>query len=264
MRFLIIILLISTSHVFSQERTFISGKLIDATSAVKNAHVINLQSKQGTFTNKYGEFVMYAKENDTLQISSVQYNTKLHIVTKKDIEVKKLLLNISKKTYELNEVVIKKHNLSGSLYSDTKLVPKNRRDSLLRSNMDLSKVDLEADVKEDYIDRHVRPQLVKTDPTPDYFGGKASIYMPFKHSEKLWALRKELAFKKSFPAKILAELGEKFFFKDLKIPVDKYYHFLEYCNPLGIEDLYKEGKTLEVIKILQEQSKSYLKIINKQ
>ena len=94
--------------------------------------------------------------------------------------------------------------------------------------------------------------------------GGATIVMPFKYSERLWALRKELAQKRAFPYKIMSELGEKFFFDELKIPIEKYFHFLEYCNPLGIEDLYKNGRTLEVIKILKEESESYLKIIKEQ
>lgn len=57
---------------------------------------------------------------------------------------------------------------------------------------------------------------------------------------------------------ILKEFGEKYFFSILKIPKEKYYHFLETCNPLGIEELYKEGKKLEVIEILNKEAKEYL------
>ncbi|MDP4599932.1 MAG: hypothetical protein NWS84_02165, partial [Polaribacter sp.] len=87
------------------------------------------------------------------------------------------------------------------------------------------------------------------------------VSIAFKNSEKLWALRKELEQKKAFPYKLLAELGDKFFFDDLKIPLDNYFHFLEYCNPLGIEKMHKEGKLLEVIKIIRTESVTYLKII---
>jgi hypothetical protein len=55
--------------------------------------------------------------------------------------------------------------------------------------------------------------------------------------------------------------------KELKnndVYFEKYFHFLEYCNPLGIENLHKEGKNLELIKILRTESISYLKIIKKE
>ena len=88
--------------------------------------------------------------------------------------------------------------------------------------------------------------------------------MFFKNSEKYWALIRELKFKESFPTKIFLDLGAKFFLVDLKIPPEKYYHFLEYCNPLGIENLYRQGKKLEVIKILRKESVTYLDIINEE
>jgi hypothetical protein len=95
-------------------------------------------------------------------------------------------------------------------------------------------------------------------------GAGAIAIIPFKYSEKLWALRKKLEQKKQFPYKILSELGDKFFFDELKIPIDNYFHFLEYCNPLGIEELHKKGRNLEIIKILKTESKTYLKLIKKE
>ena len=128
--------------------------------------------------------------------------------------------------------------------------------------MDFSKLDMsKGDFKTDEIDK-MKPPIVNTMAGAMAMAGAgASISMPFKHSERLWALRKKLAQKKAFPYKILSELGEKFFFDELKIPIDKYFHFLEYCNPLGIEDLHKNGKMLDVIKILRRESISYQKII---
>ncbi|MDG1452384.1 MAG: hypothetical protein P8Q33_06345, partial [Polaribacter sp.] len=75
--------------------------------------------------------------------------------------------------------------------------------------------------------------------------------------------RKKLATQKAFPYKVLSELGEKFFFEKLQIPVENYFHFLEYCNPLGVEKLHAENKLLELIKIFKKESVSYLEIIKK-
>ena len=127
--------------------------------------------------------------------------------------------------------------------------------------MDFSKVNMKVIEGNDYTDERVRPPINETDPTARFAGAGGTAVIPFKGSERLWALRKKLAQKKAFPYKILSELGDKFFFDTLKIPIDKYFHFLEYCNPLGIENLHKEGKLLEVIKILRRESISYHKII---
>jgi hypothetical protein len=71
-------------------------------------------------------------------------------------------------------------------------------------------------------------------------------------------LKEELPLKKDFPNQLILELGDDFFFKRLKIPKNKYLNFLDYCSNYNIESLYEKSKILEVIKILIEESKSYL------
>ena len=113
--------------------------------------------------------------------------------------------------------------------------------------------------------KRAKPPIVNTmESAMPMAGAGAKAIIPFKYSEKLWALRKKLEQKKQFPYKILSELGDKFFFDELKIPIDNYFHFLEYCNPLGIEELHKKGRNLEIIKILKTESKTYLKLIKKE
>lgn len=250
---------------FSQERkTVINGKILDSLGIVKNANIINLKTNQGTFSSDNGSFRIFVSEGDSLRISSVQHIVKKIVITKNILTTKKLTIFLKSSTYILDEFDLKRHNLTGKLGIDLKDVPTNRKDSLLREVMDFSNVNMKIVEGDDYIDKRVRPQIVNTDPTAAFVGAGTAANMPFKYSERLWALRKELAIKKAFPYKILSELGEKFFFEELKIPIEKYFHFLEYCNPLGIENLHKEGKNLELIKILRTESISYLKIIKKE
>jgi len=251
-------------NMFSQEKmTLISGRVIDTLGVVKNATVINLKTNQGTSSNKSGEFRMFVKFGDSIRVSSVQHITRIVIIDKNIIDYKSLNIVLKFNTYQLEEFELKRHNLSASLGIDIKEVPRNKKDSLLRNVMDFSDIDFtEVDHR---IDANIRmkPPIVNTVPNSLSDGAGSGVSIPFKHSERLWALRRKLAQKKAFPSKVLSELGDAFFFDKLKIPVDKYFHFLEYCNPLGIEDLHKKGKFLELIKILREESKSYLKIIKK-
>jgi hypothetical protein len=158
---------------------------------------------------------------------------------------------------------LKRHNLYGRLGIDSKRVTINKKDSLLSTIMDFSKVNMKLVAGDDHID-NMKPPMNNVDPTARFAGAGVSIVAPFKASARLWALRKELARKKAFPYQIMSELGEKFFFIQLKIPVERYFHFLEYCNPLGIEDLHKDKKMLDIIKIFQTESKTYLEIIKKE
>jgi hypothetical protein len=251
------------AKIQSQEKKqIITGKVIDSIGVIKNANIINLNTSQGTFSSDKGLFRIFVSKGDTLRFSSVQHITKKILITKEIVENKKINVQLTSNIYNLTAFELKRHNLTGRLGIDTKNVPRNEKDSLLRNVMDFSNVDFsEKDFTIDEISR-AKPPIVNTMAGAiPMAGAGASVVMPFKNSERLWALRKKLAQKKAFPYKILSELGEKFFFDELKIPIERYFHFLEYCNPLGIENMHKENRMLELIKILRRESVSYLKII---
>ena len=253
---------ISIINSFSQEKNkIISGQVSDSLGIVKNANIINLKTKQGTFSNDEGLFRIFVSEGDSLKVSSIQHIPKMIFITKQLIKKKNIQVLLNSNIYTLDTFELKRHNLSGRLGIDTKVVPNNKKDSLLSRVMDFSNINFKQ--KDLTIDANIRarPPVNNTDPISRFSGVGATAVIPFKDSERLWALRRELSLKKAFPYKILSELGEKFFFDDLKIPIEKYFHFLEYCNPLGIEKLHKEGKLLELIKILRTESISYHEII---
>ena len=251
-------------NTFSQEKsTLVNGKVIDSLGAAKNVTIINLKTNQGTSSNNDGAFRMFLQLGDSIKVSSIQHLTKIVTVNESNIKEKNITIFLKSQIYQLDEFDLKRNDLSGRLGIDTKGVPQNKKDSLLRDVMDFSKVDMKIVEDDDYIDQRVRPQINETDPNMAFVGAGANISIAFKYSERLWALRKKLELQKKFPYEVLSELGDSFFFDELKIPIEKYFHFLEYCNPLGIENLHKEGKLLELIKILREESISYLKIIKK-
>ncbi|AZJ35941.1 carboxypeptidase-like regulatory domain-containing protein [Tenacibaculum singaporense] len=103
-----------------ESRKFFYATIQDEVSTVPNAHVINLNTKQGTFTNNNGEFRILAKVNDTLQISFVGYETKNFVVDVNHFGMQENYIQLKKVPIELDEVAIKKHNLLGHISSDTK------------------------------------------------------------------------------------------------------------------------------------------------
>ena len=173
---------------------------------------------------------------------------------------------LEKKIIELDEVTLKKHNLFGLISRDMKQTPEDIAVVKSKGALDFSMIDFEKAVIStiDQIDRSKAPDMQKeTDPVAKFAGvGKGFSSGPDKFAAEKRRLRKEIIFKENFPKMLISEFGKKFFFKDLKIPPEKYYHFLEFCNTLNIEELYKNNKKIKLIKILQEESKNYLKVIN--
>ncbi|WP_028892090.1 carboxypeptidase-like regulatory domain-containing protein [Tenacibaculum sp. 47A_GOM-205m] len=120
-KLLIILCFTSSIKVLSQERrTFLYASIYDEIGTVSNTHIINLNTKQGTFTNDNGEFRILAKANDSLQISFIGYESKIFKVESKHFSIQENKIELKKVTIELDEVTIKEHNLLGYISSDTK------------------------------------------------------------------------------------------------------------------------------------------------
>ena len=257
----IIFLLVSTiSSKAQQDNFWLYGKLKDSSNVVKNANIINLKTNKGTFSNDFGDYKIIVSVGDTLQFSSVQHKTVYRIINDFIYRSEVLDVFLTNSTYELDEVVLKTNDLDGFLSLDLKKTPEDKRAEALKKTMDFSNVNMKAVYNGDYIDQRVRPPMNNVDPTAMFAGAGGGVSIPVKFSERLWALRRDLDFKTNFPKKLLSEFGEPFFENDLGIPPEKYYNFLEYCNPLGIEDLYRQNRKMEMILILKRESITYLKI----
>ena len=193
----ILLLFISLTFCAQQKYTIISGKIIDTLGIVKNANIININNNQGTFSNDEGLFRIFVAIGDSIQISSIQHVSQKIKVEKRIFEEKNIEIKLKLSTFILDEFELKRHNLSGRLGIDVKHVPKDKKDSLLRAVMDFSKIKMNTPQDEDYTDKRVRPQIVNVDPNSRFVvGAGATVNISFKYSERLWALRKDLAFKK--------------------------------------------------------------------
>lgn len=126
--FFIVVLIISSS-VFSQntaeKKQKLRGKITDVKTKfpLKSANVLNLNTVIGTVTNRYGEFAITAKKNDTIHISYIGYESIKLIVTNDILNNDKLEIAINPKIIDVNEVKVKSHQLVGVLVIDAKNVP---------------------------------------------------------------------------------------------------------------------------------------------
>ncbi|APG64768.1 hypothetical protein LPB136_05060 [Tenacibaculum todarodis] len=259
--------LLITSVLYAQNKPVILyGKVTDSFNPIENTHVFNLNTKQGTFTNKEGLFRIFAKENDNLQLSSIGYETIIFKVTTYSLGLNANTIQLKIKEIELDEVEIKKHNLLGALDLDIKQVPQDKVlesvDSWLEEIMNMSE-DAKKNLPIGKDELHlVKPNKVNI--ANSFKGVGGSFGIGGKSSKQKKELELKLEAKQNFPKRILSLLGKDFFYNDLKIPKDNYYHFIDYCSYKSIEKLFKNEEILELIRIFQEESISYLKVIKKQ
>ncbi|WP_420553740.1 hypothetical protein [Tenacibaculum aiptasiae] len=263
MKKILLFLVLLSQFLFSQEeRKTLFGIIYNENGVLENAHIVNFTTSQATFSNKKGEYRIFAKPSDSIRFSSIGYKTIFEKLTPNDFNVYRKRTTLEKQVYELDEVLLNNNELSGSLTSDLEKVKQNPKLELAKKASTFSKIEY-TNNSADRINTNVKPNIVRTDPTTAFEGFGTTTVIPFGQIGKIKKLRKELALKESLPSKLLSELGEDFFFVELKVPVDKYYHFLEYCTPLGIENLYSENEMLKIINIFRKEHLSYLKLIEK-
>jgi hypothetical protein len=124
-------LLISVS-AFSQKDSipskFLKGQIIHAESkqALSAAHVLNLNSVQGTITNDKGFFELPTKANDTILVSYLGFSSIKLKVTNDLLKGNELEIALYEKPEEIKEIVIRSTQLIGVLEIDIKQVPKDR------------------------------------------------------------------------------------------------------------------------------------------
>lgn len=129
MRFFIVFSFLFLSFLgFAQNDTIVSrieGIVINAETRlpISNVHVINTTLVKGTVTDGNGFFELNAKVNDTILFSYLGFETiKVRVTNdwKKNISAK---VAITEKAYALEEVIVRKYNLTGYIEVDTELIP---------------------------------------------------------------------------------------------------------------------------------------------
>ena len=149
----------------------------------------------------------------------------------------------------LDEVFLK--GLTGTLDIDINTTPE---DTIPKANFTYKLTDLGKILPED-------PNPSKKPPiyNPINLGGGvgASATIPDFYMIRLRALKAAVSKKKLFPQKIKKRLGIDYFTQNLKISEEAINHFLAYCEYRGIIEKYYNNQLLEVIEILEEESKTY-------
>lgn len=118
MKKLLFIFLLSTILISAQERKALYGTTLDAVKNINNAHIINLNTGQGTFSNNNGEFRIFAQPKDSIKISFLGYQTKIWVITLDDFGLQKNKITLKKTPINLDEVKLRKNNLLGFIETD--------------------------------------------------------------------------------------------------------------------------------------------------
>jgi len=129
MKYFVALLFFSLSiNAFSQQTNAskkVYGTIINSTTTfpLPNVNIINVNKVRGTISNARGNFEIDAEVNDTLHITMIGFQSLRVRVTNDWIKNGNAKIELTEKAIALEEVRVRKYNLTGYLEVDAKLIP---------------------------------------------------------------------------------------------------------------------------------------------
>jgi hypothetical protein len=108
LKLLLLTFLFAFLNCFSQTVKQIHGKIVFNGMAIEKIDIVNLATKKNSTTNSEGNFTIEAKVGDELFILSNDYYDIKMLLKNEDFSNEILIINLSKKPIELDEVTINK------------------------------------------------------------------------------------------------------------------------------------------------------------
>jgi hypothetical protein len=239
--------------VFSQDfsRVILKGVLISDFLDVESIPIFNKTANNNVLTDKFGVFKLYAKENDTLIISSLAFETKKIILKKADFENSLLEIHLDAQINEIDEVKIGAFKLTGDLFYDSKRIkikPKLKSDL---PKIDLSNIDITG-VKT--TENKAIPNTSKSLGGIDFIKIGGSLIGLLTNPKP-----KTVTVEKDFIPTIREKYSETFFLETLQLKKEEIFLFLNYCdsNLPKDRDLLEKEKQLELMEFLIKMSKQF-------
>ncbi len=259
MRKTTLILLFISFHFFAQ-RSPIKGVITDNIGIVANAHVINITSMEGTFSDAKGYFTINTQLGDILQITSIQHYNKNIKVSSISTGRKKINILLEIQEQILEEIEVKKTQLIQSLSADVKKTPENKgkRKTKQARNFENTKATdniIMASTTEKSLSER------KTDPVLAFEGLTLLKFSLFtsKEEKRLEQRIKKQIFRDHLPERIMNIVGKDNFTNKLNIPEEQVLNFINYSIDQEIENNIQSEEHLKVIENLKEKSVNYLK-----
>ncbi len=217
---------------------------------VENIHVFNLTTSRGTLTNNNGKFTIVVSIGDTLIFSAVQFEKETLVISLEHYVSKKVQVRLTSSTNELDEILLKKHNLSGNLGQDAKSIETKPQVSALSLGI---------------IDKEIKPltQSERRLYTATTGGGTIALDPIINAiTGRTKMLKERIARDKD--KRIIEGLLEKFptsyFVNELHVAEESIYDFLFYCEAQPNYNVVVKQDRISILHFLTEKAVEYLKI----
>jgi len=248
-RFLVSFFVLSFFYVTVNAQQFkvLNGKVQNENSSVSGIHIVNTSRANAVITNADGYFEISVQVGEVLKFSGVQFKQKELFISQAIFDSEFITVYLESFVNELDEVVVKSHNLSGNLKADIANVPES-------INFDDVGIPGYKGIREERIpsikEMAIKLALVQVDVEAvyKYISG---------YYRKLKIQRKQ---DKEFQVilKIIQFYGLYFFSENFNLEPDQVYDFVVGCNEnTNMMTFFNQNRHEEVVNIFAQYFQIY-------
>jgi hypothetical protein len=257
----LIITTFSTAQSFGEVE--IKGHIkVPAEADAQGITIYNKNSRRGSVSAENGEFSIYAKLNDSLYFSALQYKDLLLIVDEQAIRSRTLNVEITEDVNELPEVVVRPHELTGNLEVDSRNIQTEKLDLPTMTALSINDYDWEwRPDGQTAVTNAAMPgsagMQYGVDPLA-IIGGIIGLILPPKKAKNRPPSPRNQRGLINLEREIRSRYDNAFFEEVLKIKTSEIADFIDYLNTSGISsDLLDKKREMDLIQLMVEQSFSF-------
>ena len=248
---------ILTAQTFGEVE--IEGSIkVPAEAEPQGISIYNKNTGRGSVSSEKGNFSIYAKLNDSLYFSALQYKDLLFVVDEQTIKSRTLHVEITENINDLPEVVVRPHNLTGNLEVDADNIETVALNLPTKSAFQIN--DYEWEFRPDgqsSVSNAAMPSnglQYGADPIAIIGGLIGLLLPPKKAKERAPSPRNQIGLI-NLERKIRSRYDNAFFEEVLNIPTTRIHDFMVYLDASGFPaDLLEKDKELDLLQLLVERS----------
>ncbi|MCM4155882.1 hypothetical protein [Christiangramia antarctica] len=129
-KYLILLIFISNAanYLHAQEEIMLEGRIISDSLVPQSVNVVNLNIEKGSLSKEDGSFQIPVRVNDSILFSSLQFETRIIVISEEIFEKKNLVMRVYPKMNELDEIRISDIKLTGNLGEDIQQIKTFKRE----------------------------------------------------------------------------------------------------------------------------------------
>lgn len=219
--------------------------------------IFNLNSNNVTVSNAAGQFKIAVAVNDSLSISSLQFQAFTIVIDQGIINAGQINIRLNEVVNFLPEVVVRPYDLTGNISVDINRLPvASLPDSLNAANMQSMYFETDAAPYKYSPPRNEALAMTQTRLVNGI--NFVNLFKEFLISTKIEQIRRP---ESDISLDVRALYNDNFFQEKFNIELENISDFINFADQNGLdEEMLKEGNEMDLIEFLLDQSKKFKKL----